>query len=118
MSKRTVEWRDVPTSYKGGVPAINKITSNRGGKSLYVSNDLATAERCDVLWDGGKKIALRFHSEGAIKARATHSNNRAGGRLVIVRKLVSERLPKLASNVEFTREGDLIVIDMAQFEGK
>lgn len=117
-------WIEVQEKHGGGAargrkPLTNKVRYRppEGGRrngEIFVSHDLIPdgATHAAVLTDGNGRLAVKIGSTGSHKV--TFGRGLMGK--FAVRRTVADFLPNKPTDISFTREGDLIVIDTAQFK--
>lgn len=96
-------------------PCTYRTRSGRRTAHLFLPVEMVTADRVDLYSDGAGRLAFHMHDNGARAVfQAAKEKKR---RRITIPKPHSEALPFGTHVCELTRDGDMLVLDLKQFEG-
>ncbi len=98
------------------VPAVMRNRTGTKSACLVMPPHLVSAAQVNIYSDGNGKLAYSFDDRGEYKVRLLSSASKSV-RLSVPYNL-SDRIPYGTTDAVLTRDGDMWVLDLSQFDGR
>lgn len=96
------------------VPAVSRIRSGNRQASLILPQGMATAAAADIYSDGNGKLAFAFSDKGAYKV--FRRNRTSVSDAICIPLQFADLFPFGTNDAALTPDGDMLVLDSAQFK--
>lgn len=94
--------------------AVRKNRTQDNAAFLLLPADMAAGKMATVYTNGGDKIAFSIGERGDFKIG--NANKRGTLKTVVIPRALADRIPYGTRDCTTTRDGDMIVLDLAQFD--
>ena len=98
------------------VPAVMRARTGAKRACLVMPSHLVSAARANIYSDGNGKLAYSFDDRGEYNVHLSSRNSKSF-RLSVPYNLY-DRIPYGTTDAVLTRDGDMWVLDLSQFDGR
>ena len=96
------------------VPAVSRPRTGHKSAALIMPAGFVTAKRADIYSDGNGKTAYAFNDGGEYAVYATTRGSKCVK--VVIHSSLTDRIPYGTTDAVLTRDGDMWVLDVSQFD--